>query len=67
MPCRSCQIALYLVEEASLLSRWEKEAALARARSWHGQCEGKNCDCEFPKRPGLLSRMRSLFHVKWMA
>lgn len=59
MPCRRCQIGLYLVEEASLLSRWDKEAALARAGNWHEQCEGKDCDCGCPKRSGLLSRVRA--------
>src|SRR5512146_2606926 len=47
MPCRSCQVGIYLAEDQEL----------TLARSWHEQCKGKGCDCECPKRRGLLLRL----------
>jgi len=57
MPCRSCQIGLFLAQEAGDLPS-DRELILARARGWHEECKRKDCDCGCPEPRRLLSRMR---------
>lgn len=57
MLCRSCQVGLFLAEEAGDLPG-DRELILARACCWHEECKGKDCDCDCAKPRGLLSRMR---------